>query len=302
MKIHILADNPAKFLVLRGSLEPHQASASLLGKATGLPAGCDAVIVRVDLTLAGNIAALKQLMPKLAGLTHRVFVVGAKNRLAVVQALALSATHVLEHPVDRRELLTALGLLETATAPSGGGGSAQEVCAGGAQSLATMFADVQSGRLIDLGGARNAALRIADSIAEDGFSNWLETVRHHHEGTYQHCLLVTGVAVEFGLKLGLPARRRRAAELRRACCTISARPRFRSRCSTSRASSITGERVLIETHPVAGYDALKDTPGHLAEETLDAVRHHHEYLDGSGYPDGLSDASISDLVRIPDHR
>ena len=30
----------------------------------------------------------------------------------------------------------------------------------------------------------------------------------------------------------------------------------------------------------------------------DAVRHHHEYLDGSGYPDGLSGSRITDLVRI----
>jgi len=28
------------------------------------------------------------------------------------------------------------------------------------------------------------------------------------------------------------------------------------------------------------------------------VRHHHEYLDGSGYPDGLSAAKIADIVRI----
>jgi hypothetical protein len=31
---------------------------------------------------------------------------------------------------------------------------------------------------------------------------------------------------------------------------------------------------------------------------LDAVRHHREYLDGSGYPDALCASSISDLVRI----
>ena len=36
----------------------------------------------------------------------------------------------------------------------------------------------------------------------------------------------------------------------------------------------------------------------ISPEILDAVRHHHEYLDGSGYPDALCDASIADLVRI----
>jgi HD-GYP domain-containing protein (c-di-GMP phosphodiesterase class II) len=54
---------------------------------------------------------------------------------------------------------------------------------------------------------------------------------------------------------------------------------------------------LIETHPGAGYEVLKGTAG-ISVEILDAVRHHHEYLDGSGYPDGLCAESIADIVRI----
>ena len=57
------------------------------------------------------------------------------------------------------------------------------------------------------------------------------------------------------------------------------------------------ERALIETHPAAGYDILKGTRG-ISDELLHAVRHHHEFLDGSGYPDALCAESISDLVRI----
>jgi HD-GYP domain-containing protein (c-di-GMP phosphodiesterase class II) len=53
----------------------------------------------------------------------------------------------------------------------------------------------------------------------------------------------------------------------------------------------------VETHPVSGYDALKDNPA-INDEILDAVRHHHEFLDGSGYPDGLIAQSIPDLTRI----
>ena len=57
------------------------------------------------------------------------------------------------------------------------------------------------------------------------------------------------------------------------------------------------ERALIETHPAAGYEVLKGNSG-ISPEILDAVRHHHEYLDGSGYPDGLCAGSISDIVRV----
>jgi HD-GYP domain-containing protein (c-di-GMP phosphodiesterase class II) len=57
------------------------------------------------------------------------------------------------------------------------------------------------------------------------------------------------------------------------------------------------ERALIETDPAAGYEALKGTAG-ISPEILDAVRHHHEYLDGSGYPDALCAESIADIVRI----
>jgi HD-GYP domain-containing protein (c-di-GMP phosphodiesterase class II) len=31
---------------------------------------------------------------------------------------------------------------------------------------------------------------------------------------------------------------------------------------------------------------------------LDVVLHHHEFLDGSGYPDALSGKEISDIVRL----
>jgi len=57
------------------------------------------------------------------------------------------------------------------------------------------------------------------------------------------------------------------------------------------------ERALIETHPATGYDALKGNAD-ISPEILDAVRHHHEYLDGSGYPDGLCSESITDVVRM----
>ena len=57
------------------------------------------------------------------------------------------------------------------------------------------------------------------------------------------------------------------------------------------------EDEIMKRHPVIGYELLKDLAG-ISPEVLDGVRHHHEYLDGSGYPDALTAPKISDLVRL----
>jgi HD-GYP domain-containing protein (c-di-GMP phosphodiesterase class II) len=57
------------------------------------------------------------------------------------------------------------------------------------------------------------------------------------------------------------------------------------------------EEEFMKRHPVIGCELLKDLPG-ISPEILDGVRHHHEYLDGSGYPDALTAPEISDLVRL----
>ncbi len=159
-----------------------------------------------------------------------------------------------------------------------------------------MFSAVLSGRQVDIAGAKLAAGKIADAVAADGLSRWLDTVRRHHEGTYQHCLLVTGTAAAFGLNLGLAR-----ADMER----LYSAAMFHDIGKATIPLAVLDkpgrlddeERALIETHPAAGYDVLKGTSG-ISAEILDAVRHHHEYLDGSGYPDRLGAADISDIVRI----
>jgi len=56
------------------------------------------------------------------------------------------------------------------------------------------------------------------------------------------------------------------------------------------------EREVIEQHPVVGHELL--SPMRTMRKTLPIVYHHHERLDGSGYPEGISGASIPIPVRI----
>src|SRR6478735_4456396 len=57
------------------------------------------------------------------------------------------------------------------------------------------------------------------------------------------------------------------------------------------------EMRVIRKHPRLGYDALA-AQGGFPPEMLDVVLHHHELLDGSGYPNGLRSDQISDIVRL----
>jgi HD-GYP domain-containing protein (c-di-GMP phosphodiesterase class II) len=57
------------------------------------------------------------------------------------------------------------------------------------------------------------------------------------------------------------------------------------------------ELATVRSHPRRGHEALQ-TSGGFPPEMLDVVLHHHEFLDGTGYPDGLSGKEISDIVRL----
>ena len=58
------------------------------------------------------------------------------------------------------------------------------------------------------------------------------------------------------------------------------------------------EFSIIKAHPQEGDRILAPFSHPHAAEIRDLVRHHHERLDGSGYPDGLKGAQISRMSRI----
>lgn len=56
------------------------------------------------------------------------------------------------------------------------------------------------------------------------------------------------------------------------------------------------EWEIVRSHPEVGANIIKDMP--FLSEACDLVRHHHERLDGNGYPDGLAGDAISLGARI----
>lgn len=56
------------------------------------------------------------------------------------------------------------------------------------------------------------------------------------------------------------------------------------------------EFAIMKKHPVLGCEICEKLA--TVRDALPMIRHHHERLDGSGYPDGIKGDQISPLVRV----
>jgi putative nucleotidyltransferase with HDIG domain len=137
---------------------------------------------------------------------------------------------------------------------------------------------------------------IVDALRETGIKPWLVIVRQHHSPTYRHSLLVTAVAVTFAQAVGM---RLEDQQLITRCALLhDVGKRFVPLDILDKPTQLTvKEMSRIREHPTRGYDLLLEQGG-FSEQVMDCVLHHHELLDGSGYPDGLKGDEIGDLVRI----
>ena len=297
MNVHLVGDDAAKLSLLRGMLaERCSLTSELIGDADVSGRDIDAIVVAADLRDVDNITALKEISDRLARIPRRIFLTDHKSRLSTVQAYALGATTVLSSTPSRNQLLGKLLDARPSSLSKSIALDDRQAAFAGASCIASMFAAVLGDTEIDVDETRRAGKRIAECVAENGLSDWLATVRRHHEGTYQHCLLVTGITVDFGLSLGV-----HSSDLERLYVAAMFHDIGKARIPLTVLDKPgrldAKERTLVEAHPVAGYEALKNNAA-ITAEVLGAVRHHHEFLDGSGYPDGLMADRIPDLTRI----
>ena len=295
MLVHFVTDEPAKIPAIRAMLEPeHDVAPQLLGAGNAGISSDGVLMVDADLRKAVPVEQLKLVLQDMNCVSEKLFVVQSHLHHMVAQAFALGATAVVSRP---REVIPKLQKIEAAqrAAKSGAAGDAPDIVKG-AVAFASIFSAAREGKPFELSDADNATSEIISSIEQKGLGTWLDDVRRYHQGTFQHCLLVTGVAVGFALDIKFPP-----ADVRRLGLAATLHDIGKARISLSILDKPgrldPGEEEIMKRHPVIGYELLKALP-EISPEILDGVRHHHEYLDGSGYPDALTAPEISDLVRL----
>lgn len=124
----------------------------------------------------------------------------------------------------------------------------------------------------------------------------VEEISRNQDTTIQHCSLVTTLATAFGTSLGLPTR-----EVERLFMSAFFHDIGKSsipKTVMDKPGRLTeAETRLMRTHVSTGHELLMRFP-ETAGEVAEVALHHHELLDGSGYPTGLRGKEIPDIVRI----
>lgn len=174
---------------------------------------------------------------------------------------------------------------------------AKEVCQRSKAAMAAMFQDVRMGKIV----STETAAKVSSDIARSVESNTdvllsmarLKTVDDY---TYMHSVAVCAMMVALGREIGL-----KDDQIERAGLAALLHDLGKASLPLeilNKPGKLTEEEfAIIKGHPKAGYDLIKNSPS-IDDEVLDVVLHHHEKLDGSGYPDALPDEEIQLFARM----
>jgi putative nucleotidyltransferase with HDIG domain len=229
----------------------------------------------------------------------RLFVLQDALHHATMQAWALGATDTISRPFD------AAGLLQRIRAAFPDADGYDETDRGKALNrgveaahavMIKIFEKLPAGVPLKFSDIVDAERKILKAIKHSSLREWLTMVGCHHTDTYRHCLFVTGFAVAFAQHLGMREDDQR--RLARAALLHDVGKAFIPTSILDKPTELTADEMAeMREHPRRGYEALV-AQGGFPPEMLDVVLHHHEMLDGSGYPNGLNGGQISDIVRL----
>ena len=297
-RICVIVDTVGRARQLRAALGGYFDAQCFLLRELPDAAPSDYTLVDIDLRDAAHCNDLKSWLKKRTPRTGQaVFAIRGDSHAQAVQAYALGATALIPRPVSGADLRAKFMQQRTSLR------RADEECpsesvpgvAAGTAVLDSIFDAVMSGAPIDVRAIDSASKLVSASIDEDGLAPWIDAVRNHHSQTYQHCLIVTGIAVGFAKHLGFSRKDNQRIATAGLLHDVG-KARIPLTILEKAGPLDETELSMMREHPLLGLEALQSSPG-LQPEMLDMVAHHHEYLDGSGYPHGLQGNSISDLVR-----
>jgi putative nucleotidyltransferase with HDIG domain len=174
---------------------------------------------------------------------------------------------------------------------------AAKICAESKQAVVSMFQEVRMGKAISGEVAGELVDEISSSVMRNpGALISLARLKTADDYTYMHSVAVCALMIALAGKLGLDEKQTRDAgmsgllhDLGKAMMPMEV---------LNKPGKLTDEEFrIIKSHPVEGHRLLLEG-GTVGAVPLDVCLHHHEKVDGSGYPDRLKDEQISMFAKM----
>lgn len=174
---------------------------------------------------------------------------------------------------------------------------AAAICGKAKQAVVSMFSEARMGRAVDSAGAQHLVEEISDSVTRNPSALIsLARLKTADDYTYMHSVAVCALMVALARQLRLNDEQTRLAgmagllhDLGKAAIPLAV---------LNKPGKLTdAEFEIVRNHPVEGYHMLKEG-AKVPDAVLDACLHHHEKIDGSGYPDKLQGEGISVIARM----
>lgn len=161
----------------------------------------------------------------------------------------------------------------------------------------SMMSDVRLGKAISLEDADPVVEAITGSVLRNGGALLgLIGIKNKDDYTFLHSVSVCTLMIAFGRSLGLEGDALRQGGIGGLLHDIG-KMKVPDEVLNKPGRLTDAEFELIKRHPGDGHAVLLETPG-IGPVPLDITRHHHERLDGSGYPDKLKADDISTVARM----
>jgi len=174
---------------------------------------------------------------------------------------------------------------------------AKKVITASKQAVVSMFNDVRMGKAVNTESAMQCVDEIAASVARnEGALISLLRLKNKDDYTYMHSVAVSALMVVLAKELGLSEREVKQAGLAGLLHDIgkAAIPMD----YLNKPGALTDEEfAVVREHPQRGYELMKQA--NITDEVaLDVCLHHHEKVNGEGYPKGLQGDEISLFAKM----
>ncbi len=174
---------------------------------------------------------------------------------------------------------------------------AAAICERGRVAVTAMFAEARMGRSVDAERCLPLVAEIADSVRRNaGALVSLARLKSQDDYSYMHSVAVCALMVALARQLGLDDETCRQAGVAGLMHDIG-KALMPLEVLNKPGQLTDSEFEIVRTHPERGHALLLDGRG-ATEATLDVVLHHHERVDGAGYPHRLVGDRISLFARM----